>query len=137
MVSVVDDDESIRASIKALLRSAGYRVETFATAELFLDSSALGETVCLVLDVRMPGMDGLELQRRLNTGLHGVSIIFVTAHDDTTNRQQATDAGAVAFLCKPFDPSVLLATVQAITEGQKAQPESGIRENRAKRMSSP
>src|SRR5882724_5390560 len=65
-ISVVDDDESIRDSTKALLRSAGYQAATFASAELFLDSGALAETDCVILDIRMPGMDGLELQRRLN-----------------------------------------------------------------------
>jgi FixJ family two-component response regulator len=138
LISVVDDDESIRAAMDTLLRSAGHRVETFASAELFLDSGALRETECLILDVYMPGMGGLELQRRLNSAPCGVPIVFLTAHDDGTNRQQAMDAGAVAFLRKPSDPSFLLATVQAALDGQKERRGEGIRsENGPKRMGVP
>jgi FixJ family two-component response regulator len=83
MISIVDDDESVRAATKSLLRSAGYQVETFASAELFLESGVLRETQCLILDVKMPGMDGLELQRRLYKAETRVPIIFVTAHGDS------------------------------------------------------
>src|ERR1700737_4522401 len=76
MISIVDDDESIRAATKTLLRSVGYDVETFASAELFLDSGALRKTECLILDIRMPGIDGLELQRRLNAAESPVPIIL-------------------------------------------------------------
>jgi FixJ family two-component response regulator len=112
MISVVDDDESIRDSTKALLRSAGYQVATYASAELFLDSDALAETECIILDVRMPGMDGLELQRRLNALETGIPIIFVTAHDDAMSRRLAIDAGAVDFLSKPFEAKALVATLE-------------------------
>jgi len=112
MISVVDDDESIRDSTKTLLRSAGHQVTTFASGELFLDSGAVAETECIILDVRMPGMDGLELQRRLNASNAGVPIIFVTAHDDATSRRSAIEAGAVDFLSKPFEANALVATVQ-------------------------
>lgn len=112
LISIVDDDESIRDSTKTLLRSVGHRVATFASAELFLDSGAIAETECLILDVRMPGIDGLELQRRLNASGAGVPIIFVTAHDDITNRRQALAAGALDFLCKPFDAGALVAAVE-------------------------
>jgi len=111
-ISVVDDDESIRDSTRTLLRSAGYRVTTFASAELFWDSGAVGETDCIVLDIRMPGMGGLELQRRLNGSRAGVPIVFLTAHDDARNRNLAMDGGAVDFLCKPFDASTLVSAVQ-------------------------
>jgi FixJ family two-component response regulator len=111
-ISVVDDDVSIRDSTKTLLRSAGYEVATFASAELFLDSGAIAETECLILDVRMPGMDGLELQRRLNDSSAGVPIIFITAHDDARSRRRAIDGGALDFLCKPFEANALVAAVQ-------------------------
>jgi FixJ family two-component response regulator len=117
MISVVDDDESIRDATKTLLRSVGYRVGTFASAEQFLDARALEETECLILDVRMPGMSGLELQRRLKSSDAGVPIIFVTAHDDKTIRRQAIEAGAVEFLSKPFEASALVSAVQTALTG--------------------
>lgn len=113
VVSVVDDDESVRAATKALLRSIGYQVKTFASADLFLAAGALQETECLVLDVRMPGMDGLELQRRLNEARSRVPIVFVTAHDDKAHRQKAIDAGAVNFFHKPFDARAFVAAIHA------------------------
>jgi FixJ family two-component response regulator len=112
-ISIVDDDESIRRATSALLRSVGYQVETFASAELFLESDALRETDCLVLDVRMPGIDGLELQRRLNAAQSHIPIIFVTAHDDKSYRATAMDAGAVNFFHKPFEANAFVAAVQA------------------------
>jgi CheY-like chemotaxis protein len=112
VIAIIDDDESSRDSTNALLRSAGHKVRTFASAELFLDSGALSETECIVLDVRMPGMDGLELQRRLNASQSDIPIIFVTAHDDATSRRSAIAAGAIDFLSKPFQASTLVATVR-------------------------
>lgn len=112
-ISIVDDDESIRRATRALLRSVGYQVETFASAELFLESDALRETDCLVLDVRMPGIDGLELQRRLNAAQSHIPIIFVTAHDDKSYRTTAMDAGAVNFFHKPFEANAFVSAVQA------------------------
>ncbi|SRR5579883_2726214 len=112
-ISVVDDDESVRDSTRTLLRSAGYEVATFPSAEMFLDSGALAETGCIVLDVRMPGMGGLELQRRLSGSQSGVPIVFLTAHDDARSRQIAIEGGAVDFLSKPFDASALISAVQA------------------------
>src|ERR1700682_1144138 len=100
-ISIVDDDESVRTATEALLRSIGYVVKTFASAELFLESGALRETECLVLDVRLPGIDGLELQHRLNQASSRVPIIFVTAHDDKARREKAIDSGAVNFFRKP------------------------------------
>jgi FixJ family two-component response regulator len=113
VISVVDDDESIRAATKALLRSIGYEVKTFASAESFLAAGAIRETECLVLDVRMPGIDGLELQRRLNQGRSCVPIVFVTAHDDRVHREKAIAAGAVNFFRKPFDAKAFVAAIQA------------------------
>jgi two-component system response regulator FixJ len=111
LISVVDDDESIRDSTRTLLRSAGYDVATFESGELFLESGALPETRCLVLDIRMPGMSGLELQRRVNLSDSRVPIIFVTAHDDKANRKLAIDAGASEFFHKPFSAHAFLAAV--------------------------
>lgn len=120
MISIVDDDESIRAATKALLRSVGYEVETFASAELFLASGAIGRTECLVLDVRMPGIDGLELQSRVNAAKSRVPIVFVTAHDDRAHRNEAMEAGAVKFFRKPFDANVFVAAIQvALGRGRR------------------
>jgi CheY-like chemotaxis protein len=117
LIFIVDDDESIREATKTLLRSAGYQVQTFASAESLLELGALGETECLILDVRMPGIDGLELQRRLNAeGVH-VPIIFITAHDDAAVRRRAIEGGAINLLHKPFAAAELLATVQTAVRG--------------------
>jgi FixJ family two-component response regulator len=112
-IAIVDDDESVRTAVEALLRSIGYEVKTFASAELFLESGALRETRCLVLDVHMSGIDGLELQRRLNEAGSRVPIIFVTANEEGTQRQRAIEAGAVNFFRKPFDAKAFLAAIQS------------------------
>jgi DNA-binding response OmpR family regulator len=112
VISIVDDDESVRASTKTLLRSVGYEVEAFVTAEDLLNSDALGKTECLILDVRMPGIDGLELQRRLQADGHRIPIIFITSYDNGPLRRRAMECGAVDMLHKPFDAAVFLATVQ-------------------------
>lgn len=114
LISVVDDDESVRDSTRTLLRSAGYKVATFESGESFLDSDTLPETRCLVLDMCMPGMDGLELQRHLSASDTGVPIIFVTAHDDGKSRQLAIDGGASDFFSKPFAASAFLAAIRII-----------------------
>jgi CheY-like chemotaxis protein len=111
-VSVVDDDESIRDSTRTLLRSAGYQVKTFESAEIFLDSGAIAETECIVLDLRMPGMSGLELQRRLIGSHPAIPIVFLTAHDDARSRKLAIDGGAVDFLSKPIEANTLVSAVQ-------------------------
>ena len=119
MISIVDDDASVRAAMKTLLRSFGYKVETFASAELFLESGVLESTGCLILDVRMPGMDGLELQRRLNVAESRVPIIFISAHDEKAQRQQAMDAGAADFFRKPFDANALVAAIESSRGGHE------------------
>lgn len=124
-ISVVDDDESIRDSTRTLLRSAGYTVATFSSAELFLDSSGPAETRCIILDIRMPGMNGLELQRRLKASPTKVPIIFLTAHDDARSRRMAMEQGAADFLCKPFDPNTLLAAVETALTRQGMDPVGG------------
>jgi FixJ family two-component response regulator len=117
VVSVVDDDESVRRAINSLLRSVGFRVAAFASAEEFLGSEGLSRTECLILDLRMPGMDGLQLQRRLNLDGHRFPIVILTAHGDADARARAMDAGAAAFLLKPFDGDMLVATVRRATAG--------------------
>ncbi len=117
VISVVDDDESVRAATKALLRSAGYDVEAFASAQLFLESGAGRDSACLILDLRMPGIDGLELQRRLKAADSKLPIIFMSAYDDPAKRQKAIEAGAVDFFRKPFNGNSLLGAIEAVLPG--------------------
>jgi two-component system, LuxR family, response regulator FixJ len=112
LISVVDDHESVRDSTRSLLKSAGYDVATFESGELFLESVALPDTRCLVLDIRMPGLSGLDVQRRLNLADSRIPIIFVTAHDDTMNRKLAMSSGASAFFQKPFAAADFLGAVE-------------------------
>jgi FixJ family two-component response regulator len=112
-VSVVDDDESVRQALAALLRSAGFRVTTFVSAEEFLGSPHVGATGCLILDLRLPGMSGLELQQRLVSAGRRFPIVILTAHGDDAARSRALAAGATAFMPKPFDGEALLSTVQS------------------------
>ena len=114
IVSVVDDDESIREAIDGLLRSAGISVAAFSSADEFLHSANRWTTRCLILDLRMAGMDGLTLQQRLVAdGLH-FPVIMLTACNDRDTRRRALKAGALAFLPKPFDGDVLLAVVGSV-----------------------
>ena len=129
-ISIVDDDESIRSATRGLLRSVGYQVETFASAQLFLESDALRQTDCLVLDVRMPGIDGLELQRRLNAAQSHVPIIFVTAHEDKAQRVAAMDAGAANFFHKPFEANAFVAAIQAALQDSPSSDPQDLRQRR-------
>jgi FixJ family two-component response regulator len=113
MVAIVDDDELMRNALQGLLKAAGLPVRTFASAEEFLDSGQQHHAACLLADIRMPGMSGLDLQSRLNADQIRVPIIFITAHGDERLRMQALRSGAVEFLAKPFDDEVLLECVQA------------------------
>jgi CheY-like chemotaxis protein len=108
LISVVDDDESIRVATKALLRSLGWAVHTFASAEDFLHSPHVNDTSCLVVDVQMPGMSGIELQRVLTAWGHSTPTIFITAFPENRIRVQLLEAGAVCFLSKPFDEQSLI-----------------------------
>ena len=110
-ISVVDDDASMRVAIKCLLKAAGYDAEVFASAEEVLNSGRLGGTACLVVDVCMPGMSGIELQDRLIALGHAVPIIFITAHVDAHERARALERGAVGCLQKPFRHDALLDAV--------------------------
>jgi FixJ family two-component response regulator len=112
IVMIVDDDESVRRAARRLIRSYGFPVETFASADDFLASGRLSETACLVLDVQMPGLNGLELQSRLvAAGGHQVPIIFITAFNDENARAQALKAGALCYLVKPFEEADLLNSI--------------------------
>ena len=118
LVSVVDDDESVRESLPDLLRECGFAVEAFASAEAFLVSECLGQTQCLLLDIAMPGMSGLELQRELTRRRHAIPIVFITAHGDETDRPRLLAQGAVACLFKPFSEAALLEALHAALRGR-------------------
>ena len=113
MVAVVEDDESYRLAMQRFLKSAGFAVRSFQCAEDFLNSGCQQETGCLIADIRMPGMSGLDLQAKLNEDHCPIPIIFVTAHGDEKMRLQAMRGGAVKFLAKPFDGAILLEGVRA------------------------
>jgi FixJ family two-component response regulator len=113
LIAVVDDDGAIREAIQSLIRSMGLRAAVFASAEDFLHSGQLHAAACLIVDVRMPRMSGLELQRQLPTARCPTPIIFITAHRDEEARAQALRAGAVAFLYKPFSDEILLKAVES------------------------
>ena len=113
LVVIVDDDELIRDSLKGLMKAAGFPALTFASAEEFLDSGQQEHAECLIVDIRMPGMSGLELQSKLSRDNFRIPIIFITAQGDEKMRMQALRAGAVEFLAKPIDDDALLDIVQA------------------------
>jgi FixJ family two-component response regulator len=116
IVAIVDDDDLMRTALQGLLKSAGLLSQSFASAEEFLGSGFQHETACLITDIRMPGMSGLELQAQLNADHCRIPTIFITAHGDAKMRLQAMRAGAVEFLAKPFDDEALLETVRAALE---------------------
>jgi FixJ family two-component response regulator len=116
LVAILDDDDSMRSALQGLLKSAGMPAQAFASAEEFLKSGQQHKTACLIADIRMPGMSGLELQAHLNAEHCRIPTIFITAHGDAKMRLQALRAGAVEFLSKPFDDEVLLESVRAALE---------------------
>src|ERR1700675_3791460 len=116
LVVIVDDDDSMRSAVQDLLEAVGLLARGFASAEEFLKSGKHKETACLITDIRMPGMSGLELQAQLNAERCRIPIIFITAHGDEKMRLQARREGAVEFLAKPFDNEVLLDGVRAALE---------------------
>ena len=113
LISIVDDDEALRNSLDDLVQSIGFGTQGFASAEAFLNSSQARDTACLILDVRMPGMNGLDLQRRIVAARWRIPIIFITSHADDVARARALEAGAVAFLNKPFREEELLNAIDA------------------------
>jgi FixJ family two-component response regulator len=108
MISIVDDDKSVREAVKMLIKSLGYPTATFASAEEFLDSGRLPDTACLITDVQMPGMSGVDLQRHLSANGHRMPVIFVTAFPEESVRQCALGGGAFGFLSKPFSEDSLI-----------------------------
>jgi FixJ family two-component response regulator len=116
LVATVDDDRRVRESVQNVLESAGYETLTFESAETFLLSGALSSVTCVIADVRLPGMDGTELQRLIRRERRQLPVIIITAHDDDGVRQQALREGAVAFLVKPFDGGDLLEHIARATK---------------------
>ena len=113
VVFVVDDDESVRKALKRLMKSAEIKARTLSSAEDFLNQGCHNVPGCLILDVRMPGMNGLELQKKLVKSGSTMPIIFMSAHEDTPVREQAMKAGAIAFLKKPFEDQILIEKVNS------------------------
>jgi FixJ family two-component response regulator len=113
LIGVVDDDESVRDALSSLLRSAGYKCDLFPSAEAFLESGRLGQTDCMVLDIQMPGLNGLELQRKLREMNTSIPVIFVTGHADHQLRAKALAQGATAFFGKPFSDEALLGAINS------------------------
>jgi FixJ family two-component response regulator len=116
LIAIVDDDQSVQCALQDLIESEGLSALCFGSAEQFLDSGAQHTAGCLIADIRMPGMSGIELQAKLKADRCRIPIIFITAHGDAKMRIQAMRDGAVEFLTKPFDNAVLLETVHAAVE---------------------
>lgn len=117
-VAVVDDDDLMRSAVGGLLKAVGLSAREFASAEEFLNSGLQHQIGCVIADIRMPGISGLELQAKMNAEHCNVPIIFITAHGDEKMRMQALRAGAVEFLAKPFDDQALLVGVRAALESR-------------------
>jgi FixJ family two-component response regulator len=110
-IAVIDDDASVRRALQRLLQSAGFTVETFATASEFLDVDYWAQTACLVLDIHLPGMSGFELAEYLAVSGVPIPIVFITALDDVSTREQVNRAGAAGYLRKPFDQNTLIEAI--------------------------
>jgi FixJ family two-component response regulator len=118
VIAVIDDDASVRRALQRLLQSAGFMVETFATAREFLEADDWAQTACLVLDVHLPAMSGVQLQAYLAASGVPIPIVFITAYDDQSTREQVQRAGAVAYLRKPVDQSTLIEAIsRALGQG--------------------
>ena len=114
LVSIVDDDPSVRRALERLVEAAGYAVETFASAEEFLGSTSFGPVACLILDVHLNGMNGLDLKELLVARGDTVPVIFITAHDDAPTRERIDRSGAAAFLAKPFNRQALIGAIRGV-----------------------
>ena len=119
MISVVDDDNLVRESLQDLIESLGYEVATFESAERFLGSRYVAETACLITDLQMPGLSGLDLQSRVIAEGHCIPVIFVTAFPEEIFRRRAMNAGAAGFLSKPFDEGALISCLEAAVNCNK------------------
>jgi FixJ family two-component response regulator len=119
LVSIVDNDESIREATESLLKSNGYRTQCFSSATEFIASPLISETACLILDIKMPGMTGIELQEFLAQGHLRIPIIFITAHGDRETRKFAIRGGATAFIIKPFSEEGLLSAIRSAVEANE------------------
>ena len=111
VIAIVDDDDAVRGAIRTLLRSLGHHVFSFASAEEFLKSDQLAGTKCLITDVQMPGMSGIDLQARLKESGHRLPVIVITAFPDEEVRKRAMQLGALSFLAKPLDDAALTASL--------------------------
>jgi len=129
LISVVDDDESVRRTTTLLIESFGFRAAAFESADGFLRSGQLHDTACLIVDVQMPGMNGLQLQSHLAAEGCGIPIIFITAYDDKESRRRAMQAGAVAFLGKPFSDEQLVQTIRSTLRPDKGGTKTMITES--------
>ena len=119
LISVIDDDESVRRTTTRLIESFGFPTAAFESAEMFVNSGQLHDTLCLIVDVRMPGMDGLQLQSALAAADCRIPIIFITAYEDQESHRRAMQAGAVAFLAKPFIDEQLLQWIRLAVRQEK------------------
>jgi FixJ family two-component response regulator len=124
IIAIVDDDEALREALGSVMKAAGFTANTFASAEEFLNSAKLQETTCLVLDVRLPGMSGIELQRRLIEVQSPLPIVFVTAHGDASLRDLVMKAGAAGFLNKPVRSEALLKEIRAALANARTDKQS-------------
>ena len=115
-ISIVDDDESMRCAVKSLVTSLGFAACTFASAEEFLQSPCLDDTACLITDLQMPGLSGIELQKSLLAQDRHIPIIFMTAFPEERIRTRAMEAGALGFLCKPFESQTLITLIDKAIE---------------------
>jgi two-component system, LuxR family, response regulator FixJ len=120
LIAVVDDDQSVREGLENLISSVGFEVKLFASAEDFLDSDTPLQTDCAILDVRLPGISGLELQQRLVADGQSIPIIIITALGDEQTQDEAVAAGAIAFLKKPFKEEVLLTALESALNRNKS-----------------
>lgn len=125
VISIVDDDRSVRNATDRLVRSLGFIAYTFASADEFLNSPYVNHTSCLIIDVRMPNMTGLELQSILRGKGLATPMIFITAFPDTDSRTRALEAGAVDFLTKPFDGKTMIRSLSAALKGHGAETNEG------------
>jgi FixJ family two-component response regulator len=113
LISIVDDDSSVREAVESLLNSIGFRAESFESTEQFVECDHLRDVACLILDIQLPGMTGVELQRLLAVGSVNLPIVFISARDDERMRERVLNAGAVDFLLKPFEDESLLQAIDS------------------------